>query len=554
MEIEALNIQITQLEERVRELEKQHIRDLEIIEHQAELLRLRTRSLFSRKSEQTTCSMGQQLSLFDEVELEEKQKEIEDKIEELEKEKAQEAPSGNVPEEAKAGTEEKKKRLKSRNLVNMDSLPVEVKTVKAENVPEGAVLIGHKSKTKLVYKPAQYIRVETRYECWKYTDKDGNTRFVEAADEEKDTAFGNSQFDPSVVSHIVYEKTVMGMPLYRQEQDLARQGLALSRQSMCSAIFKGYEALRPVIELIHEYVRKADNCRADETRLLIIENNGEKARLADPSRTKMSYVWLYMTGAGYKPAFAYVVGPSRKYENPAKFFGDGVGHRYLQTDDYGAYDRLANTTRVPCWAHDRRRYYSAMQDSGRESYATMSGRAVSLIDMIFLAEDRIEETLKPSLGKPEYFDLLLEYRQRTVRPLMDSFFSFIHGIDGQVDPKLALGRAVSYSLGHEELAYNFFLDGRLTLTNNAAERDGIKPLVIGRKNWMFSDTEDGAEVTCGMYTLEETALANGVNGDRYLDYLYRKLPYRRQEGFDYTKYLPWSETLPKALLIPEKHK
>lgn len=539
MDIQALNERITELEKQVSELKKQHERDQEIIEHQRELLSLRTRAIFARKSEK--AAQGEQLSLFDEVELEEAQKELEDRIEVLKEEQK----PGRKADEAKA------RKAKARNLVNCDSLPIEEEIVKAENVPEGAKLIGYVEETKLAYRPGQYTRIRKRYERWKYVAPDGTTKFVCAGKKDGDTAFSGSQFDPTVISHAVYEKVVKGMPLYRQEQDLARKGIGLSRQSVSAAIFRGYEAVRPVVELIHGYVREADNCRADETRLFIIENNGDKARLADPKKTQMSYVWLYMTAEGYHPAFAYVVGPSRKYENPARFFGSGLNHRFLQTDDYGAYDRLEKTDRIPCWVHTRRYWYNAMMDSGREDYSTTSGQMVNFIDLIFAAESKIQDTLAPHKGEQHFHELVRLQREIVMRPLFDAFYRKVHDIDGKVNPKSSMGRAVGYTLGHERLAYNFFLDGRLTLSNNEAEREGIKPLVIGRKAWLFSNTEKGAEVTCGMYTIMETALHNGLNPEDYLLYLYRRLPYAERKDFDYKSCLPWSESLPEWVRIPE---
>lgn len=546
MDLEALNKKITELEQQVAELKKQHERDQEIIEHQRELLRLRARAIYAKKSEK--IAHGEQLSLFDEIELEEAQKELEDKIEALQ---AEGQKTGEGP---KPVAEPKKRKQKSRNLVNCDALPIEEEIVKAENVPEGATLVGYKDETKLIYRPGQHIRHRKRYECWKYVDAKGNTVFIEAQRKDRDTAFGNSQFDPSTVSHIVYEKVVNGMPLYRQEQDLARNGVTFSRQAMSSAVFKGYEAVRPVVELIHDYVRKADNCRADETRLFIIENNGDKARLADPEKTQMSYVWLYMTACGYHPAFAYVVGPSRKYENPPRFFGDVLSHRFLQTDDYGAYDTLEKTDRIPCWVHTRRYWYNAMKDSGREDYTTISGQMVNFIDLIFDAERRIQESLAPQRGRKDFYDLVRTQRENIMRPLFQAFYRKVHELKDQVAPKASLGRAISYTLGHEALAYNFFLDGRLTLSNNEAEREGIKPLVIGRKAWLFSNTEKGAEVTCAMYTVMETALHNGLQPERYLMYLYSSLPYRERAGFDYSAYLPWSDKLPEWVRMPKSER
>ena len=131
MDIQALNERITELEKQVSELKKQHERDQEIIEHQRELLSLRTRAIFARKSEK--AAQGEQLSLFDEVELEEAQKELEDRIEVLKEEQ----------KPGKKADEAKPRKAKARNLANCDSLPIEEEIVKAENVPEGMLNFNH---------------------------------------------------------------------------------------------------------------------------------------------------------------------------------------------------------------------------------------------------------------------------------------------------------------------------------------------------------------------------------------------------------------------------
>ena len=96
-----------------------------------------------------------------------------------------------------------------------------------------------------------------------------------------------------------------------------------------------------------------------------------------------------------------------------------------------------------------------------------------------------------------------------------------------------------------------FEDGRLELDNNASER-GIKSFVIGRKNWLFTNTEKGAKISCGLYSLINTAIANGLKAEDYLNYLANHLPYTRQDNFDYDSFLPWSEKLPKELKLSGK--
>ncbi len=206
------------------------------------------------------------------------------------------------------------------------------------------------------------------------------------------------------------------------------------RQLMSSAIYRGYDAVLPVVDRISDYIRRADNCRADETRLFIIECNGEKARIADPEKTKMSYVWLFMTAEGYHPAYSYVVGPSRKYENASKFFSIPVRHRFLQSDDYGAYNGLENTDRIPCLVHTKRKFFEAMNSAGKTERRTESEKIVGMISMIHRADDIVLAQLADRKGTAGYYDLVKEQRLLIVKPLMDAFYAELDRISGRVPP------------------------------------------------------------------------------------------------------------------------
>lgn len=530
------------LEENAR-LANQHKLDEEEIQHLRELLSLRTRELFARKSEQNTDG-GVQLSLFDDIEL---NKAIDEKEEEIEKCKEQLAELNNSSD---IKDEQKKKKRKS---INTDTLPVKIEEKHPTNLPKGAVLIGFKVKEKVCNEPSKLYKHIMRYAVYKVENDDGSCEFISDIKEDANTAFSNSIFDDTVVSEIIYNKTVLALPLYRQEQDFKRKGFNFSRQAMSSLVYKAYDAIIPITDRISSYIKNADNCRADETRMLIIENNGAKARIADPKKTETSYIWLFMTATGYHPAFSYVVGPSRKYENAKKFFNIPIAHRFLQTDDYGAYDKLPNTDRIPCLVHTKRKFHDANKSSKKEEYSTIAKKFVDMLSSISHEDNKIHDQLADKKGCDNYYDLIKEQRLITVKPLMDNFYAELDKVRQRVLPKSLLKTAVNYAWNYKELAYNFFLDGRLTLGNNEAEGSGIKSLVIGRKNWLFSKTVKGAEVTCAMYSLVKTAMANGLDPRKYLNFLLKNLPYKEMESFNYDDYLPWSDKIPEEIkVISEK--
>lgn len=534
---EQLLDKIKELEEQVLKLQRQHEYDAQRIKYLDELLSLRTKELFARKAEKVEKPKspieGDQLKLFDDIELTASINEVEEKVEQCEEELAK--------------ATNKKPRKKRKNIVNFDSLKEVVVRVKPKNLPENAEYVGCKEKSVICKAPAVLYKQLYKYEIYKVVNADGTITFYMAEPEGKDTAFSNTMFDPSVVSDIIYNKTVLALPLYRQEQDFKRTGIDFPRQTMSSLIYKGYNAILPISNRIANYIKTADNCRADETRLFIIESNGDKARIADPKSPKISYIWLFMTAEGYHKAFSYVVGPTRKYENARNFFDIPIQHRFLQTDDYGAYDNLPNTDRIPCLVHTRRKFFDSMSSSKKPEYITYSQKFLDMISAIHNADNQVHKQYEDKIGQPDYYDLIKEQRLITVKPLMDDFYNELETFKNRVLPQSLFKTAINYALGHKKLTYNFFLDGRLTLGNNDAERNGIKPLVIGRKNWLFANTEKGAAVTCAMYSIVETALANGLNPRAYLEWLFRNLPYHEMKDFNYEDFMPWSDKIPENI-------
>lgn len=535
--IESLKAQVSELRAQHDADIAQHIADVEKMAHMSEIIRLDNIALFARKREQLSQrgAIGEQMSLFDEVELEhaiseEKAKAVEDKAD---------------------GAKPFCKKAKSPNLVHdrfIESLPRDERKVDFPVAPIGSARIGYRVVTKLCYTPARYRVSVISYETRKLSD---GTIVCMQPESDSMSVYQKAMADTSVVSHVISDKFLLSVPLYRQEQHLAMKGIRLSRQTMSNLIFSAADALSPVGDLMDAYVKAADCCRADETRLNIIEINGGKARIADPELTCMSYVWLFMTADGFRPCCCYHVGPGRQYHVASDYFGEAMDRRYLQTDDYGAYFGLKGVVNVPCWSHIRRRFFAASQ-AGRKDYVSASSNIVAMIDRMFHEERLVLESLKGREGEKGYFGLRKAAREDRVRPLMEAVMKEIESLSAETLPKSLLGGAVAYAMSLKDHVYSFFGDGRLQLTNNDAERDGIKPLVIGRKNWLFSNTVRGAEVSCLMYSLVETARQNGLDPELYIDWLLRELPYRETKGFPYSDYLPWSDKVPDGVRAKKK--
>jgi transposase len=301
------------------------------------------------------------------------------------------------------------------------------------------------------------------------------------------------------VAQIMTQKFVMGVPLYRQEQEWNRNGIPLSRQTMSNWLIKCTEDyLVPIYDRLHEQILQHGVLHADETTLQVLHEEGKTPQ-------SKSYMWLYRTGGDAKqPIVLYEYQPDRKAERPKEFL-KGF-HGYLHTDGYSGYHRLQHEiTVVGCWAHARRKFDEALKGISEKTRAdSLSLRAKQYCDRLFKLESEFSELSA---------DERCLKRQQHSKPLMEEFFHWLRAQNASA--KSAFGKAVDYVFSQQKYLTQFLLDGRLEISNNRAERS-IKPFVIGRKNFLFANTARGAKASAVMYSLIETAKENGLNPYDYL--------------------------------------
>ena len=324
-----------------------------------------------------------------------------------------------------------------------------------------------------------------------------------------------SSASASAVAHIIHGKYVMANPLYRQEKDLKKLGINLSRQTMSNWLIRvSQDYLKPLYDVLHESLVKRDICHIDETPVQVIKEEGRTAQ-------QDSFMWLYRTAEtdddGQIVLFDYQ--QNRKGENP-KSFMDGF-RGYIQTDGYIAYEKLLDketkpppVIRVGCFSHARRMYDSALRGLAKEevTQANYSQMGLDYCNKLFLLEREWKD-----LAPNERY----EKRQEIAAPVVDEYFSWVKTTSEFA--KSILAKAVNYSLGQEKYLRNYLLDGRLDISNNIAERS-IRNFVIGRNNWMFAFTPLGAEASAVIYSIVETAKANNINPGAYIEYVLKKMP------------------------------
>ena len=314
---------------------------------------------------------------------------------------------------------------------------------------------------------------------------------------------------PSAIAHLAVQKYVMYSPLYRMEQELERQGLKLSRQTMSNWLLKATEDwLQPIYDVLHRQLCQRKVLHGDETTLQVLHEKGKSA-------TSKSYMWLYRTsGDAEQPIVLYEYQPNRKAENAERFLKDFSG--WLHADGYQGYHKLPEQIHVVgCLAHARRKFDEALTAVPQEQQATSKpAEALCYFAKLFQLEHEFAE-----LTAEERYTKRLEQE----KPVLEALLAWANALKPQTAPKSALGKALHYLFEQWPYLIRFLEDGRLELTNNRAERS-IKPFVMGRKNFLFCNTPSGAQSSAVLYSLIETAKENGLDPYRYLTWVLEQAP------------------------------
>lgn len=460
-----------------------------------EKLRLAIARMFGRKSEHIARNgdLGEQLSFFfNETELfadEEKKRKEKVTVKSYERKK-----SGSVLD------------------IVPESTPVEIIEHKLEGddllCPKCGTemeIIGKDIRRTLKIKPMEIIVQEDwyyTYGCRNCKETDIETPVIRVPKD--DALIPGGYATPEAVSYIMTQKYTMASPLYRLEQEFYRHKVQLSRITMSNWILYCSEKyLKPVYEELRQHLLREDIIHADETVVQVLREPDK------PAQSK-SYMWLYMTGyTSDKQIVLYEYKPSRSAENP-KAFLKGF-HGYVHCDGYSVYRAVEGATAVGCWIHARREFSDAMKALKKTAVkGTIAEQGFIKLDEILLMEKHYREAgLTP--------DEITKRRLVEIKPKLDDIFGWAESV--QVLPKTKTSKAVNYLINQKEDLLNFLKDGRLEASNNRAERS-IKPFVIGRKNWLFSNTPRGADASACVYSIIETAKMNNLDPYRYLMYIF----------------------------------
>ncbi|MDQ7967922.1 IS66 family transposase, partial [Pseudomonas plecoglossicida] len=436
------------------------------LEEQNALLRQR---LFGRKSEQTTDPATPQLVLFNEAE------------------SVAEPVAEDVDEEAVAPTKRRGKRK---------PLPADLPRIEViHELPEHELTctcgcrkhtIGEEVSEQLEIVPMQ-IRVI------KHIRKVYGCRGCETAPVTADKPaqlIEKSMASPSVLAMLLTTKYVDGLPLHRFEKVLSRHGIDISRQTLARWVIQCGEHLQPLLNLMRDRLLESRVIHCDETRVQVLKEPDREA-------TSQSWMWVQTGGPPGKPVILFDYSTSRAQEVPSRLLESYCG--YLMTDDYAGYNAVAvqpGIERMGCWAHARRKFVEAqkVQPKGKTGRADI---ALNLINKLY----GIERDLKDASDEQRH-----QGRQQDSLPILAQLHGWLEKTQPQVTAQNALGKAVGYLASNWNKLKRYVEAGHLPIDNNPAER-AIRPFVIGRKAWLFSDTPKGAVASAQIYSLVETAKA-----------------------------------------------
>ena len=476
------------------------------------------KKLFGSSSEKRTFDIPGQLNLFNEAEME--QDPAAAKAEELE---------ASLPD--KTG---KKRKARTTDAERFKGIPVQKKYLDLADGKKVCPVcntaleeIGEEFvRRELVFIPAKLKVYE--YYSKNYTCPECSKRDLPVIKKGKDgkphMLYGMAS--AGTVAWVMYQKFCNGLPYCRQEKDWKQYGAAITRATMANWVIHNSEAFfLPMYEYFHRKLLERGFAMADETPLQVLHEPGRRAQ------TK-SYMWLFRSGEdGGPPIILYKYSETRAGDNAVDFLHGFKG--YLMCDGYSGYNKVPDAKRTACWAHIRRYLTDAIPKGKELDYAQPSVQGIMYINQLFHLEDVIK-------AKYTSFDAIKKARLEKEKPIVEGFLSWL---DKQSPVRGSrMDKAVTYIQNRRSYLTTYLEDGRCSFSNNLSE-NAIRPFTVGRKNWLFCDTPNGAQASAVVYTMVEMAKANGVNVYHYLTYLLEKLPNDKMSDEELELLAPWNENV-----------
>lgn len=493
--------QITELEQQIR-----------LLKEQVDFL---TRKLYGTKSEKTSVlDIEGQMSLFNETEYFADPNAKEPELVEVEKYLRKRKYTGrreelikDLPHSKVLHTIDESEQVCEKCGSSMVKVGEEFVRTEVQFIPASLKVIDHYRET---------------YEC--RTCRKQGTPYMEKAPVPYPPVL-HSLASASTIAWLIRQKFELGIPLYRQEKEWEALGLKLGRATMSNwllAVFRDW--LSHVVGRLKQELLKQDYLHIDETHVQVLKEPGRK-------NTSDSYMWVYCSIKDAETPIRYFeYQPGRGGTYPEAFLKGYNG--CIHTDAYSGYNGIPGVKRCLCYTHLRRAFADALPKDVHTPEASRPAEAVFRLNQLFDLEAELDG-LPPGQKKKE--------RLIREKPLLEAFWSWAEKNSALELPKSKLSKVFDYALNHRQEFFNYLEDGHCSISNSLAE-NCIRPFVIGRKNWLFAGSPKGASASAGIYTLVETAKANGLAPMKYLKYILSDMPgsafLEHPEYLD--DYLPWN--------------
>ena len=373
---------------------------------------------------------------------------------------------------------------------------------------------------------------------------------------DRSPVYEKSFVSPSLMADVIAKKYMDALPFYRQEKNYKHYGIDITRNNLCNwSIYVAKQYFSPLEKRMRDILFQEHVIHCDETEVEVLHEPGRDAK-------RKSRVWV-MTNGEYqkdKKIALYRYTPGRSRTDAMEVLHGYSG--YIMCDGYTVYDAIAkpkdgqpamDVKPVACLVHVRRKFADCLKLlKPQERPGTGAQEAVNRLAKIF-HEDNLLSNLSIDERKQAriHGDLTLppDERRKSLHELLCDFFAWVKSEYDESLHETRYGKALKYAIQEEEKVMRVFEDGRLELDNSLAERT-VKPFVIGRKNWLFSDTPRGAKASCTLYSIVQTALQNGLIPFEYMKYLLEEMPGKALKDSFLDSLLPWSDTIPDYVKAP----
>jgi transposase len=359
--------------------------------------------------------------------------------------------------------------------------------------------IGWEVSEKLEYRPGKLL--VNVYKRPKYASPDTTVCVGVITAPMPEHPIERCKADVGLLSHIIVSKFADHLPLYRQDGIFAREGVEIPRATQTSWILQTYDA----IHLLEDELKRA----VLESGILFTDDSIIPLQVKGHGRVCKARLWVYVRGDPDPPLAVFDFSRDRSKKRPLSFLDGYQG--YVHADAYSGYDELfrrEGIIEVGCWAHTRRKFDEAVSSRQNEAIEIMAR-----IAQLYKVEASCRE-MEPAQR--------CQFRQQYATPILEGIFKRIEELKAETLPSEPLRKAVDYALNQREALCRYLEDGRLKPDNNTSE-NAIRPLALGRKNWLFAASERGARATALFFGLIQSCKACGVNPWQYFDDMLRRI-------------------------------